>query len=566
MNIVVISGGSGNDALIKGLHSFYPEADIKVLVNAYDAGKSTGVCRQVTNTLGVSDIRKNHIRMYKAVTKDINQCLVEFYDARYDFTLNNEVVEVCEKLDSWNLSQFKEYAIRFFNQETARSYEYKDFNVSNIVYAQMYTELGYERTNKIFCDLLGLDDFVILNSFDNIFIEAVTASGKVIEEEGDLVEYCNPDDIIVKLNYKLVGESGGLNPGAINIVNNADLIVISTGTFWSSIFPTLEYKDFYKYINQSTAKKIWAINASPDKDCYGVGSNKLIQFVEDLGLDLSNFTILENSDADKILKQKTSRTNVVYEPMGNNKGKHDGNKYARAIFKHYYGLKDIDRYSKIIVDFDDTLWARNRDEYVSRENVRLFSKLKEKGCIISGNYYSAISPKLHSALGGDLSKFEFDVWADASSTLYKHGKKISVISELLLTGNYRELINYLSATYGLNCTINDDVHVTCVKIKPLDQFTRIILSNYLNDYLLPACGMVLCRAHLTGKTTVDILSHLNDKTAILPHLNADLSTTLFIGDEVDTGNDKGIASYCGSSINVNNVNETNMILKILLDE
>lgn len=64
MNIVILSGGSGNDSLIKGLKEMYPESDIKVIINAYDSGKSTGICRKVTDTLGVSDIRKNHIRMY----------------------------------------------------------------------------------------------------------------------------------------------------------------------------------------------------------------------------------------------------------------------------------------------------------------------------------------------------------------------------------------------------------------------------------------------------------------------------------------------------------------------
>lgn len=566
MNIVVISGGSGNDALIKGLHSFYPDANVKVLVNAYDAGKSTGVCRQVTNTLGVSDIRKNHIRMYKAVNSDPNQCFVEFYDARYDFTLNREVEEICEKLDAWNLSYLKDYVIRFFEQETARNYEYKDFNVSNIVYSQMYAELGYEYTNKFFCDLLSLDDFVVLNSFDNIFIEAVTASGKVIEEEGDLVEYCNPDDIIVKLNYKLHGDSAGLNTYAIKAVLDADLIVVSTGTFWSSIFPTLEYQDFYKYINESSAKKIWAINAMPDKDCYGVGSNKLIEFVEKLGLDIDSFTILENSDADKILKQKTTRTNVVYESMGNNNGKHDGQKYARAVLKYYYGLQSLDKYSTVIVDFDDTLWARKGNEEVSRDNVRLFSELKDQGCVVSGNAYSSIEPKLRTVFGADMTKFPAQIWADANSTLYQMGKKVSVVPELLLSGNYKALINHLETVYGIKCTTNDDVNVTCVKIKPLDEFTRIILSNYLNDYMLPACGMMLCKATPTGKTTVDILSQRNNKTAILPYLNVDLPTALFIGDEVNKGNDKEIAFYCGSSIHVKDVKETNMILKILLNK
>ena len=136
-----------------------------------------------------------------------------------------------------------------------------------------------------------MEDFVILNSFDNVYIQAVTENGDVIEDEGDIVEYKNSDNKITSLRYEREAESLGLNPKAIEAVNNADLLVISTGTFWSSIYPTLDYLDFYKYINDSRAKKIWAINNIEDKDSYGVGSNDFIKIVTDRGLDLSNFTI-----------------------------------------------------------------------------------------------------------------------------------------------------------------------------------------------------------------------------------------------------------------------------------
>ena len=92
MNVLVISGGSGNDALIKGLVRVYPDVNIKVLLNAYDNGKSTGICRYVTNTLGVSDIRKNHIRMYKERIPQANwnQDIIDFYSKRFDLTPGKE--------------------------------------------------------------------------------------------------------------------------------------------------------------------------------------------------------------------------------------------------------------------------------------------------------------------------------------------------------------------------------------------------------------------------------------------------------------------------------------------
>lgn len=571
MNILVISGGSGNDALIKGLKKFYPESNVKVLVNAYDAGKSTGVCREVTGTLGVSDIRKNHIRMYKATTEHVNQCFVEFYDSRYDFTKGNEAEEVVAKLRAWGLSSLEEYAVRFFKRPEAENYDYKDFCVSNIVYAEMYAEAGYEATNKFFCDMLGLDDFVILNSFDNIYIKAQTESGKVIEEEGELVEYCNPDDIIVKMIYDLRGPEIGLNPVAVNALYEADLIVVSTGTFWSSIFPTLEYLDFYKYLNDAKAKKIWAINCEPDKDCYGVGSNRMIQFVEDLGVDLSQFTILENSDANEILRQENNEAHVVYEAMGNNKGKHDGDKYARAILKHYYGLKNLDEYDRVLFDFDDTIWARGASNDAdlmkfSRDNVELVSKLKDKAVIISGNSYDSIARKLATVYGGDTSKFEADIWADANSALFRKGVRVDVIPELMITGNIQRLGQYLYDTYRLEATVNDFEYPSCVKIKPLSALDQILVSNYLNDYILAATGLGFCRAIPTGKTTVDIVSRNNNKVAVLVRAEIDADNCLYIGDEIDNGNDHDISGRCGCAVHTSGVQETYALLKLLLNK
>lgn len=571
MNILVISGGSGNDALIKGLKKFYPESNVKVLVNAYDAGKSTGVCREVTGTLGVSDIRKNHIRMYKATTEHVNQCFVEFYDSRYDFTKGNEAEEVVAKLRAWGLSSLEEYAVRFFKRPEAENYDYKDFCVSNIVYAEMYAEAGYEATNKFFCDMLGLDDFVILNSFDNIYIKAQTESGKVIEEEGELVEYCNPDDIIVKMIYDLRGPEIGLNPAAVKALYEADLIVVSTGTFWSSIFPTLEYLDFYKYLNNAKAKKIWAINCEPDKDCYGVGSNRMIQFVEDLGVDLSQFTILENSDANEILRQENNEAHVVYEAMGNNKGKHDGDKYARAILKHYYGLKNLDEYDRVLFDFDDTIWARgasNDAELMkfSRDNVELVSKLKDKAVIISGNSYDSIARKLATVYGADTSKFEADIWADANSALFRKGVRVDVIPELMITGNIQRLGQYLYDTYRLEATVNDFEYPSCVKIKPLSALDQILVSNYLNDYILAATGLGFCRAIPTGKTTVDIVSRNNNKVAVLVRAAIDADNCLYIGDEIDNGNDHDISGRCGCAVHTSGVQETYALLKLLLNK
>lgn len=566
LNITILSGGSGNDSLIKGLKGIYPGANIKVIVNAYDNGKSTGICRAVTGTLGVSDIRKNHSRMYEIVTPNIDMRLKEFYDGRYSFTPGKEPEEIKAKLKLWGLSKFNPFVDSFFSNPNSHHYMYKDFSVANIVYSQMYKELGYEETNRIFCTLLNLEDFVLLNSFDNVFINAVTESGKVIKDEGDIVEHCDPKDKISKIFY--TGDcKENLNPLATQAVLDADLLVISTGTFWSSIYPTLEYGNFYETINRSKAKKIWAINCSEDKDAYAVSSEDFAKIVQTLGLDLSEFTVLLNKDATEGLKIPPSTLcNVVIASMENNRGKHNGDKYARAIFRIFYGIDSADSYDKILFDFDDTLWARNDDNIdVSVENIKLLNDLlQDKATIISGNTYEWIANKLYRVYGTELDKFNLDIWADANSVRYVKGQPKDVIEEFFID-NYLDIISYLENEFEITGTINDEKYPVCIKIRPLGNRERRILASCLNN-VFNSDGPKDCVACCTGASTIDILHRDNNKSVVLDTRYNDLDRVLYIGDEIDTGNDKEIASKCVHSIHTTGVNETNMLIRLLVGE
>lgn len=566
MNILILSGGSGNDSLIRGLKEIYPDCAVKVLVNAYDAGKSTGICRKVTDTLGVSDIRKNHSRMYKATVAETNKCFLEFYDSRYTLTKGHEVEEVIEKLHLWGLDSLSTYARNFFARQTSSMYDYTDFNISNIIYSEMYAELGYEETNRYFTSLLGIEDFVILNSFDNVYIQAVTENGAVIRDEGDIVEYKNPNNKIVQLTYvnsnlNITGPT--LNPAAIHAIEDADLIVISTGTFWSSIYPTLDYGDLYKYINQSNAKKIWAINNLEDADAYDVSSNDFINIFSTLGLDLSQFTILENKDAIETLRQPNSHFNIALFSMGNTNGKHNAVKYAEALFRIFYGLEDVSKFKYILFDFDDTLWARDKSlKNISIKNVQMVNTLPN-AIIISGNSFESIRKHLSEVYGAELDGFKIDVWADANSTLFREGKRISYIDDLLIEGNTTRLINYLHDFYGITCTTNDSQNVSCLKIKPLTPLDQRLVADYLNDYLLQATGLGNCVAIPTGVSTVDIVSSKNNKSRVLEQIVCDYDSLLYVGDEVDAGNDKQVALKCGHTIRIHDVKETAVVLQLL---
>ena len=565
MKTVILSGGSGNDSLIRGLKYYYPSMNCKVIVNAYDNGKSTGVCRAVTNTLGVSDIRKNHIRMYKAMHGNCNKNIIEFYDNRYDFTPGNEVAEITEKLNTWGMPQFVPLVERFFATPEAKNYRYTDFNISNIVYAEMYAQSGYEYTNDYFCNkILDIDSFVLLNSFSNAYLKAITKSGYVIKDEGEIVEWCNRDDKIESCLYGTVLNTE-LNPRAVASIESADLIIISTGTFWSSIYPTLEFGDLYKLINKNThAKKVWALNCEEDKDSYGVSADEFIFHLRKLGLSLDDFTILVNTDACDILRTvKDMDVSCHYSKMGNQNGKHDPNKYAKAVLECYYGFDNFTP-EQIVCDFDDTLWPRNTSlNNIGIDNIKLLNSTN-MGVIISGNSFSSIKTKLASIYGSDLSDFNIPVWADASSTEYFQGVKTHTIGDCFISKDTLEKVeSHINKLFGMTAVSHPDTDLPYIKYKPMGNLERMLFTYLFNNYIRYNINTPELLANITGKSTVDITTSGDNKVKVYKECEFDGMNILYIGDEVDKGNDCNVAKLVTKSIHTSGVEETNCILKVL---
>ena len=162
-----------------------------------------------------------------------------------------------------------------------------------------------------------------------------------------------------------------------------------------------------------------------------------------------------------------------------------------------------------------------------------------------------------------MNDFNIDVWADANSACFRNGQRVDVIKELLINGNEENLISFMSQTYGVPVIKNDPQYTSCLKIKPLTPLDQLLVRDYLNNFLLAATGNGFCVANATGKTTVDIVSKNNSKTAVLAHCGMNPSKILYVGDETDNGNDAEIASVCGGYIKVKDVHETAAVLNLL---
>jgi hypothetical protein len=304
------------------------------------------------------------------------------------------------------------------------------------------------------------------------------------------------------------------------------------------------------------------MNNNEDFDSKGFGSNCILNKLNDLGLNIKDFIILENEDATSSMKEECDFANIVKVQMGNTNGKHDSKKLATQIFKIYYELyHDYDLY---FFDFDDTIWSRecNIDKSKLKYSIDNLSHVidNDQIVIISGNDYKSIKDSIKHYF--DLNSFQNLIWCDANSILYYKGRIYDIIEDYILPSELLnsliELLNMLKKNYH----VNNKYFPTCLKIKPLEKEEREKLSFILNSHI-SSLSFDEFEAKKTGKTTIDVINKKNNKVFCINKMNLRNKKTLYIGDEVNFGNDKEISRMCTHSINVTDVFETNLLLNIL---
>ena len=540
MKIVLLSGGTGNTALVNGIKYWYPNCELNIIVNAYDDGKSTGICRKIVNTLGVSDIRKNHekqLKLYRPYSP-----YLDLYSSRLDLPKGKECdfvlgeIEKVEKKHGCVINAlFKNAVIDFFNNPDCKNYSFKDFNIMNIVYSAIWQNMDYALGNSEICRIIGIDSNVILNSYDNVNISATTLKGKKLPDEGSIVDFCNNQDVIKKIHYSVKPSAQKLNPYALELIKSADLIIISTGTFWSSILPTIEYGDMYDYLNDAKAKKIWVLNSTRDNDSWAQNPSDFVLEAECVGLEIEQWKVIHNLDCPiENLIGKGYHLGLVES------GKNDPKLVGQAIFDCYFGIpKGI---QQVLVDFDGTIYSK---ECPYDGNVLYYLSKMDNLTLITGNTLNHIE----NIYGKEFIKSN-KIWANANSEYFVNGK-----CKKRLKSNRVKLKDY-DLLYNVKPTVDD----YCIKFRPITN-NRETICQQMNDILEEKYPDYIARC--TGKTTIDILNKANNKGEIYYKCKFYKYKTLYIGDEIENGNDKAIASLCDYSINVNNPYETGIILKLL---
>lgn len=340
MKAVIFTGGSGSHALQAGLKRL--GCELTLLINAWDDGKSTGVCRSVLKTLGPSDIRKNHFHLWSLKESHRQPWVKPLFTRRVQWPIaellkrSSDFLELLEIEDDLHCS-FRHSFELFFEKAQEKSSsgllskELEDFCLVNILYAADFLRLGPRRAIKLWEQRLELSDCVILGSESPSYLRAQTRNGRILMSEAEIVDFNHAGDRVEEVFFDYQPE---LNPQCLAPLHEADIIFFAPGTWFSSLYPTLKIPGVGGAIQKSKARKYMIFNNSVDYDFQGWNVGEFVEKISRL-VPLSDFTFVENLNSVSEL-QFASQFKTRHSHLGQSfhileKGRHEARELADFI-------------------------------------------------------------------------------------------------------------------------------------------------------------------------------------------------------------------------------------------
>lgn len=211
--IVVLGGGTGQSVLLSGLKRF--PFDITAVVSVCDDGKSTGKLRKEFNIPAMGDIRRVLIALSE--TEDII----------------GELVNYRFKTDG----------------------DFDGHTVGNIMLTALTDIFGSMSAGiKQVTKILNLKGTVLPLTDDNVTLMGEMEDGSIVEGEHHITLSSKK---IKKVFYK---DKAKVNKEVISKIEDADAIVLSMGSIYTSIIPNLLCKEVIDAIDRSNAKIIYVCN------------------------------------------------------------------------------------------------------------------------------------------------------------------------------------------------------------------------------------------------------------------------------------------------------------------
>lgn len=211
--VVVLGGGTGMSSLLKGLKE-YP-VDITAVVSVCDDGRSTGRLREEFHVPAMGDLRQ-------------------------------VLISLCES------GPIVEKLLNYRFQTTS---DLNGHPVGNLILTAMSNmtgnmSLGVEQLSKIF----NLKGKLIPLTDDEVTLCGKMADGSVVEGEHNITEY---DSKVLEVYYK---SKPKVNKEVIDAIKEADLVLLSMGSIYTSIIPNLLCPEIIKTLDSTDVPIMYACN------------------------------------------------------------------------------------------------------------------------------------------------------------------------------------------------------------------------------------------------------------------------------------------------------------------
>lgn len=211
--VVVLGGGTGSSTLLRGLKEF--PIDLTAIVSVCDDGRSTGILREEFNIPAVGDIRRVLVAL-----SETEPLVMDLFNYRFSttsdldgHTVGNLLLTACSGITG-NLSD------------------------------------GIEALSKV----LNLKGKVVPLTEENVVLMGEMADGSIVEGEHNITLNKKP---IKRVFYK---EEPLPTKEAVRAIREADLIILSMGSVFTSIIPNLICEEIIQAIDGSKAKIMYVCN------------------------------------------------------------------------------------------------------------------------------------------------------------------------------------------------------------------------------------------------------------------------------------------------------------------
>lgn len=289
--VVVLGGGTGLSTLLRGLKNF--PLDITAVVSVSDDGKSTGRLRKEFNIPAVGDIRRVLVSLAEIeplVEKVLN----------YRFTTNSE-------LNGHTVGNLLLTAITNISG-----------NMSD----------GIEAIGSV----LNLKGKVLPLTEDNVILMGKMEDGSIIEGEHNITE---TEKKILDVFYK---ETPIICESVIKAIKEADLIIFSMGSLYTSIIPNLISKDMLEAIDNSKARLMYTCNMMTqpgETDNYTIADHINV-LNQHLGTRKINVVIANNGEIEQNIIEKYSTLEQKDQVILNQKQKEELSKINVEVIENNY--------------------------------------------------------------------------------------------------------------------------------------------------------------------------------------------------------------------------------------